>query len=369
MQKQRICIIGDGLSGLTCAVALKNLQNIDVHLFLDTNKKKRDERTTAVSESNYDFLKNNIKNFKPNIFWPSKSIELFYEFKKIQMNFLNFDDNKKKLMYVFENKKLKDLLLKEIYLKKIKCFRKNIKNLQSLKKYDLIILCLGTFSNLYKLTGNRAIKKDYKELAITGQVKHNIDNLKASQFFLNEGPLAILPFAKNKFSFVWTISKNLYENNSQIIHDYTKKKIKNILKPDSKIKINNLQFYPIQLNLKSKYFADNILILGEGLHRVHPVAGQGFNLVLRDINQLQKNIKYYLQLGIQLKTSNILSDFTKARKPENLIFGIGIDLTRSFFKKNDYLDPFKKIILEQANKIPQLKELSTKISNSGLGSI
>ena len=57
MKLQRICIIGDGLTGLTAALALKKL-NIQIHLFGNfLNKKKiNDNRVTAISPSNYDFL-------------------------------------------------------------------------------------------------------------------------------------------------------------------------------------------------------------------------------------------------------------------------------------------------------------------------
>ena len=57
------------------------------------------------------------------------------------------------------------------------------------------------------------------------------------------------------------------------------------------------------LNLKRTYYKNDILILGEGLHTVHPVAGQGFNLVLRDIKKLQEILKYYTGLGMSLKSS------------------------------------------------------------------
>ena len=77
----------------------------------------------------------------------------------------------------------------------------------------------------------------------------------------------------------------------------------------------------------------NILILGEGLHTIHPVAGQGFNLVLRDIRKLKEILKYYSTLGISLKNSYALDDFYKSRKPENIIMSFGVDLTHSFFKK------------------------------------
>ena len=106
--------------------------------------------------------------------------------------------------------------------------------------------------------------------------------------------------------------------------------------------------------------------MGEGLHTIHPVAGQGFNLVLRDINQLKKILSYYSKLGISFKNSNALIDFYNKRKPENLIMGLGIDITHKFFKKNKYLDPFKSFILKNVTNTEILKRLSKIISDKGL---
>ena len=89
------------------------------------------------------------------------------------------------------------------------------------------------------------------------------------------------------------------------------------------------------LNLKRTYYKKDTLILGEGLHTVHPVAGQGFNLVLRDINKLQEILKYYTGLGMSFKSCSALEDFTSNRKAENIITGIGI-LTRLIGK--DFLN-------------------------------
>ena len=63
-------------------------------------------------------------------------------------------------------------------------------------------------SFIYKLLIVEILRKDYQSL-ITGQIKSSIKNIKASQFFLKDGPLAILPFSKNEFSFVWTVSKEI----------------------------------------------------------------------------------------------------------------------------------------------------------------
>jgi 2-octaprenyl-6-methoxyphenol hydroxylase len=363
MKKQKICIVGDGLSGLMTALSLNKLDSLEVHLIFKKNKHLPDKRTTAISASNYDFLDEVIGKLNKKLFWPSKKIDLFYETKDQNINFLNFTEDSKNLMYVFENDKIKEMLLKEIKKKKIKTVLKNIDELKSLDCYDLKVLCLGRSSKIYKsIIDKRSLDKDYKEIAITGYVKHSLKNLNTAQYFLKDGPLAILPFSKNNFSFVWSVDKKFPKEN---INSVIKFKISELLKT-KKIQISNQQSYPLMLNLKRTYYKNDILILGEGLHTIHPVAGQGFNLVLRDIKKLQEIFKYYTGLGMSLKSSSALADFTSSRKSENIITGIGIDLTHNFFKQNKLLDPFKETILKNISKNNTLKKISKFISNQGL---
>ena len=367
MIKQRICIVGDGLSGLMTATVLSKVSGIEVNLIAKKGIKNADKRTTAISETNYKFINQNIRSLEQKLFWPSKKIELFYETPKENINFLNLNEANSNLMYVFENDKIKKVLLTEISKNKIKLIRKNLKNFNELKNYDLIILCIGGQSKIYNnITKIRSIKKDYKEIAITGYVKHNFKTLNTSQFFLKEGPLAILPFSKNYFSFVWSVKKYFFENNSKKIATLVKNKLAENLKNKQDIIISNIQSYPVSLSLRRQYHQKNILILGEGLHTIHPVAGQGFNLVLRDIKKLEEIIKYYVRLGISIKNSNALNDFSNSRKPENTIMSLGVDATHSFFKQNKYLDPFKEIIIKNIKNNETLKKVSKIISNRGL---
>ena len=363
MKKQRICIVGDGLSGLMTALALNKLEGLEVHLISKKNKHSNDKRTTAISASNYEFFNKVINKIDQKLFWPSKKIDLFYETKGQNMNFLNFNEDRKNLMYVFENNKIREILIKEIKKKKIKTLQKNINKLKDLDGYEMKILCLGRFSKIYQsVVDKRSLNKDYKEVAITGYVKHDLKNLNTAQYFLKEGPLAILPFSKNNFSFVWSVSKKFLKKD---INSAVKSKICKVLKTN-KIQISNQQSYPLMLNLKRTYYKNDILILGEGLHTVHPVAGQGFNLILRDIYKLQKILKYYTELGMSLKSTPALEEFTNNRKSENIITGLGIDLTHNFFKQNKLFDPFKKTILKNISKNNTLKKISKFISNQGL---
>ena len=380
MKLQKICIIGNGLAGLSAALVL-SLENIKVDLYTGNYKKtkiEKDERTTAISESSYQFIKKKLNTKNSNIFWPCKEIQLFYEDRNIISNFLNFEEKNKNLMYIFKNEKLKKNLNQKIKKKKnIKLIKKNVTNVDYMNSsillnkknffYDLIILSIGSHSKLYNnITLGRSIEKNYKEMSLTTTVSHNCKINKTSQFFLKEGPLAILPFDKNTFSVVWSVSNVFFQKNKKLIKKILSEKIKELLK-NFKIKnIRDIQSYPINLSLKTKYFKKNVLILGDGLHAVHPMAGQGFNLVLRDIKKLNDLMVKAINLGLSLKNSFLLKDFYEARKPENIILGLGIDLTNIFFKNNKYFHPIKKILLSNISKFKFIKKISQIISDKGI---
>jgi 2-octaprenyl-6-methoxyphenol hydroxylase len=379
MNVQKICIIGDGLAGLSAAVILSQ-ENIKIDLYTGGNfkKLKTDNRTTAVSESSYQFIKQKFNIKKQNTFWPCHEVQLFYEDGKTINNFLNFKEKNKNFMYIFKNKELKQKLHKQIKKKKnIKLIKKSIVSIDysdesvlvEKKKffYDLIILSAGSHSKLYNnITLGRSIRKNYKEIALTTIVKHNSKVNKVSQFFLKEGPLAILPFNKKAFSLVWSISSLYFNKNNKIIKKILSEKIK-VLLANLKIKnIGNIDSFPINLDLKTRYFKKNVLIIGDGLHAVHPMAGQGFNLVLRDIKKLSELMCETLKLGLSLKSSFILKNFYRARKSENIILGLGIDLTNIFFKNNKYLALIRKTILGNINNFKFVKKVSQFISDKGI---
>ena len=375
MKKHKICIVGGGLTGLISALILSE-RGLDIDLIVENNVSKiKDLRVTAISEKNMEFLKSTIKNINLKLFYPVNKINLFFEKDNQTKNFLNFEENKN-LMFFFENRLTKEHLTKLLKKTKIKVQKKTIKSIDlaenkvstnlSSKSYDLVVLCLGSNSPIYKkVNGNREIKKNYKEHSITCSVKHQIKNIGAQQFFLKEGPLAILPYNKNKFSVVWSIEDRYFIKNKKNISNYLKTKLSNLLKTN-KISLGNIQSYPLKLSLKRNYYKKNTIILGDGLHVVHPLAGQGFNLILRDIEKLNELISNNLRLGLTITDSNIPKDLSDSRKPENLLIGLGIDTTRKFFKSNKYLDPIKENILKNFSKSSLLKKITKRVANLGL---
>ena len=79
-----------------------------------------------------------------------------------------------------------------------------------------------------------------------------------------------------------------------------------------------------------KYYHTNILAFGELLHKIHPLAGQGFNMTIRDIKILSEIIESKTELGLHIDAL-ILTDFEKQTRNKNFIFSSGIDFIYEFF--------------------------------------
>ncbi len=375
MIKQRICIIGNGLTGLTAALILGKL-NLDVHLIAAPDKRRRrDIRTTAISENNYKSLINFIGNKYSKIFFESKEIDLYKEHSKEIKHFMNLSNKNKNLMFLFQNEILKKLIQRKINTyKNLKIFLKKVSEIDVEKSkvffgnknfsYDAIFVCTGSKSEIIQnIFGDRFIERKTDEIALTSIVNHNSNIVNAKQFFLKEGPMAILPLSKNKFSFVWSVSSKFKNKNAVPI---IVKKFKEILKLKSDFTVSKVDCFPISFKFRSNFNKKNILVLGEGSYNVHPVAGQGFNLILRDIFYLNGKINEYIKNGIQIKDSLFIDEYLKQRKPENLLFGLGINFVNNFFKFNKITEPIKKVILKDINKFNILKDISLRVSNKGI---
>jgi len=165
---------------------------------------------------------------------------------------------------------------------------------------------------------------------------------------------------------VWSLKNKFYLKNSKNLNNLILGKLKHIYGNKIKLKLSSVQSFPISLVLYSKYFKKNSLILGEGIHKVHPMAGQGFNLVLRDIKKLYEIVEKNLEVGLLIKDSLILKEFYYARKPENILMSLGIDLTNSLFQRNKFMQPLQDFLLKNIKQSKIMKKFSEKVSNTGL---
>ena len=355
-----VCILGNGLTALTLAKALVNNEiNVDV-LFNKKNYKISDTRTIGISKNNIDFFNSNIINIE-KIIWNLKKIEIFSE-NLNKERLINFETNNDQLFSILKNNKLYNLLEKNLL--KNKFFKSKFiseKNLSFLNEYELIINC-DPFNLITNRYFSKKIIKKYNSHAYTTIITHDqILNNTAFQIFTKKGPLAFLPISNRQTSVVYS----LYNSNNQkedkidkLIKDKNfKYKIKNI------DKINSFELK--SFNLRS-YYHDNILAFGDLLHKVHPLAGQGFNMTIRDIKILLEIIKQKLDIGLPLDSS-VNSEFQKKLRHKNFIFSNGVDLIHEFFNierkmKSNFLSKSVKLI----SNYTRINKMFTEIADRGV---
>ena len=95
--------------------------------------------------------------------------------------------------------------------------------------------------------------------------------------------------------------------------------------------ISNIEFKDLNLLIRKIYYRDRVLLFGDALHEVHPLAGQGFNMVLRDLAILEKTLKDKIGLGLDIGSSDILSEFSNETKSRNFVYAMGIDFLKNSF--------------------------------------
>jgi len=388
MKKQKVCIVGGGLTGLVTAATLSKL-DLDIDLITSDNLASRSHtiRTTAISQHNYNFLKKlGIYNFSNKNFWACKNMKLYIKNKNEKFSEI-FEINKvnKKILYMVNNSIFKKLLIQK--LKKEKCvkFFKNekISNISDSgllktihlrrkreKKYNLLIICTGGFSDLEKfLFKDSSFNRLYNELSITAVFKHKyLENNIARQFFLDNEILALLPVSNKETSFVWTIKKNTkvrYDKKTSLIKKKIKFYIKNFYK---NIKFTTkIEFKELKFSIRKKYFRDRVLLFGDSLHTVHPLTGQGFNMVLRDLSYLEKNLRNKISLGLDVGSLDTLQKFSDETKAKNFIYSLGIDSIKSFFSiKNKPLKEARNKIISKSNNNTFIKNMLYNIADKGL---
>ena len=354
----KVCILGNGLVSLSLAKTLAN-QAINVDIFGNKKRNINDKlRTLAISKNNVEFFNNNIANIE-KLLWNVRRIEVFTENLQKE-KLINFEKDNKNIFSIIRNFELDNFLISE--LKKNKCvkFKKNFnfKNLNE-SKYKLIINCennnLITKKFFYKKD-----KKNYYSYAHTTIIKHKklLDNCVAFQIFTKDGPIAFLPISSKETSVVFSARGNEKIDLKKVIKKYNNR--------FEIIKISNVASFKLTGSNLRSYYHKNILAFGDILHRLHPLAGQGFNMSIRDIKELLKLIKFRKNHGLDLDKS-ICVDFEKNTKHKNYIFSNSIDFLYEFFNfesknKSNLLSKVVQVL----GKNNKTNKLFTKFADEGI---
>ena len=317
----KLCILGGGLTGLSLAKSLiKKGLSVDIFLSkknLDLNK----SRTIGISNDNLIYFNEEILDIK-KLLWDIKKIEIYSDNLRNE-KILNFENNNKTLFALLRNYQLQSNLFTSLKKEKLCKLKNNFSyKLSNLKKYKLIINCEND-NYFSKKFFARSLKKKYNSFAYTTILKHKkITNDTATQIFTKNGPLAFLPLSELETSVVYSIKGKKNINLKELIKKYnTKYSIKNF-------GISN--FFELKSSNLRTYYYKNILAFGDLLHRLHPLAGQGFNMTIRDIRDLSNIIDLKLKSGLEVDNS-ICVDFQNTTRHKNYLFSRGIDFIYEFF--------------------------------------
>ena len=333
--QHNIIIVGSGLVGMTLALMLSR-QQYKV-LILDKSSKKellevKDFRTSAISQGSSRILKeisiwNKIKN-------KAQPINEIYVSEGINSNELDFKSealNEGPLGYIVDNTYLKKIIFKEVLESNFVKFvgGVNIKDIKSNAGSATIFSNKGNFnaplivgadgrnSKTRFFANIKSFFYDYNQVAFVFNISHTLSHQsKALERFFTSGPLALLPMQNNNkksSSVVWTVDSQLKEKllkNKNFSNEFEKKYAEAFgqITKTSKPTIYNLNVVSCY-----EYFKERVVLIGDACQAIHPIAGQGLNLGLRDSYHLAKIISESLELGLDIGSRYVLKDYTNKR--------------------------------------------------------
>ena len=353
----KVCIIGDGLVSLTLASVLIK-KNLNVDIFTTKKRNLYDQsRTLGISRSNIDYFNNEIVDIK-KILWEIKNIKIYTE-KNSKKELLKFNNENKQIFSIIRNYQLQKLLLRKLGNSKSIKFKNNFDINKN--KYKLIINSDPTHPYIKKFFSNK-IEKNYNSYAYTTTITHpKMKNNTAFQIFTKNGPLAFLPISNSETSIVYSL-RSLEKKNFSEINNLVKK-----YNPIYSIKkINTWSNFRLISSSLRNYYNGNILAFGDLLHKIHPLAGQGFNMSLRDIKLLSDLIDEKINLGLDLDSS-LFQEFQKKSQDKNFIFLSGIDWVYELFNLESKTN--SNLLNKLINFIGNKKSVNTflkKFADSGI---
>ncbi len=362
IHKYNFLVVGAGLIGSLAALNL--LQKGYNVLIIDKNiKSPRDTRTLAVNANSKDFLVK-LGLWKKLVNKPQciqkiiiKDIEnkeeLFFENKSEEMGNVIFNNEllsltRKELKKYKSLKQIDDLEFSKLIPEKIILFNK--------KKYlfNKIILSIGKKFSDEILINRYSIYNNHH--AYVGFFDHSLfHHNTAYELFRLEGPLAVLPSPgkRNKLStFIYSTKDNL--SNDEII-----KIIKNnFSKTHGSIKVNNsinkFLISPHISNDKSNQY----ILMGDTLRSIHPVAGQGWNLGIKDIQTLNKTLD-----STSLKNANFIKKYHSQRTIESLTYIAFTSSINFLYENQNPLSNFtKKFFFNSLKNFSPLRNTFIKIA-------
>jgi 2-octaprenyl-6-methoxyphenol hydroxylase len=229
---------------------------------------------------------------------------------------------------------------------------------------SLLVAADGARSKLRERAGIATHGWDYDQSGIVVTVGHERDHHgRAEEHFLPAGPFAILPLSGKRSSLVWTESRveaaRITALNEAEFHDELEKRfglhlgeIKALDKPRA---------FPLGYFVARSFVAERLALVGDAAHVIHPIAGQGLNMGLKDVAALAEVVVDAARLGIDPGQADVLDRYQRWRRFDTMAMGLATNsLNFLFSNESTLLRTVRDIGLGLVDRAPPLKNLFIK---------
>lgn len=231
---------------------------------------------------------------------------------------------------------------------------------------QLLIAADGKKSFCREHAGIKARHWSYNETALVVTIQHTKPhhNL-ALEYFFPGGPFAVLPMTDNRASIVWTERPDT----AAALHAMPEVEFIGLLKERGCEALGDMtlasprQQYPLRFMLADKLHAHRLALIGEAAHGMHPVAGQGFNLSVRDIGTLGDIVEARFKADGDVGESDVLQRYDAGRQLDHFTFMTATDVLVKLFSNNVLpLRLIRRFGLGLIEKIPPAKKFFSRMA-------
>ena len=366
-----IQIIGCGLTGMIMALALAH-HGIPSTILERSKSDKfpEDVRTTALTSQTKQFLTSvGIWDLISDDVGLIKDIYIVDNKSPRILHMGHEEADVPVIGYIIQNDILKEKLYAKVRCTALIEVKKSVDVATEMNNNytTLTLVCEGRASPFKDLFKTR-INKDYGQSAIVLVAEHEkAHEGTAVEHFMPSGPFASLPMKDpHKSSVVWTEKREIAELYKKMpIEELTMHLQEKFGEFLGKVKIiSNVQTFPLTAFLTKTYVKDNIVLVGDIAHAIHPLAGQGLNQGIKDIEELTNIISKRLKNGLQIDQL-ALSEYERARIRDNYnMFLLTDNINRVFSNDIKPLALVRRLGMSILNEMGSLKH---KIVSYGMG--
>jgi 2-octaprenyl-6-methoxyphenol hydroxylase len=224
---------------------------------------------------------------------------------------------------------------------------------------SLLVAADGARSGVREQAGIATHGWSYGQSAIVTTVAHErAHNGRAEEHCLPAGPFAILPLTGNRSSLVWTETDAEAARIVALPDDefHTELERRFGLHLGEIGVVGAKRAYPLGLFIARSFVADRIALVGDAAHVIHPIAGQGLNMGLRDVAALAEAIVDAARLGLDIGGADVLERYQRWRRFDTMAMGVATDgLNRLFSNESDVLRLMRDVGLGLVDRMPVLK--------------